>query len=65
MVSGAQFVAVDFPQANRLSVHIMAAVAEHEAAMIPLWTKAALAAASRRSVASRQGGPTSRSEATA
>jgi DNA invertase Pin-like site-specific DNA recombinase len=29
MESGAEFVAVDFPQANRLTVHIMAAVAEH------------------------------------
>ena len=34
MESGVDFVAVDFPQANRLTVHILAAVAEHEAAMI-------------------------------
>src|SRR4051812_8938522 len=31
MESGVDFVAVDFPQANRLTVHILAAVAEHEA----------------------------------
>ena len=34
MESGVDFVAVDFPQANRLTIHILAAVAEHEAAMI-------------------------------
>ena len=32
MDSGADFVCVDFPQANRLTIHILAAVAEHEAA---------------------------------
>src|SRR4051794_20055537 len=47
MESGVDFVAVDFPQANRLTVHILAAVAEHEAKMISERTniKAALAAA--------------------
>jgi len=34
MESGVEFTAVDFPQANRLTVHILAAVAEHEAKMI-------------------------------
>jgi Resolvase, N terminal domain len=29
--SGVEFTAVDFPQSNRLTVHILAAVAEHEA----------------------------------
>jgi DNA invertase Pin-like site-specific DNA recombinase len=48
MESGAEFVAVDFPQANRLTVHILAAVAEHEANMISTRTKAALAAAKAR-----------------
>lgn len=48
MESGVEFVAVDFPQANRLTVHILAAVAEHEAAMISARTKAALAAAKAR-----------------
>ena len=45
MESGVDFIAVDMPTANRLTVHIMAAFAEHEAAMISSRTKAALAAA--------------------
>lgn len=48
MESGVEFVAVDLPQANRLTVHIMAAMAEHEAAMISARTTAALAAAKVR-----------------
>ncbi len=48
MESGVDFVAVDFPQANRLTIHIIAAVAEHEAAMISQRTKAALQAAKAR-----------------
>ena len=31
MESGVEFTATDFPQANRLTIHILAAVAEHEA----------------------------------
>lgn len=50
MDSGVEFTAVDFPQANRLTVHILAAVAEHEAAMISARTKAALAQAKLRGV---------------
>lgn len=50
MEAGVDFVAVDFPQANRLTVHILAAVAEHEAAMISARTKAALGAARARGV---------------
>jgi DNA invertase Pin-like site-specific DNA recombinase len=43
MESGVEFTACDFPQANRLTVHILAAVAEHEAKMISERTKAAMA----------------------
>jgi predicted site-specific integrase-resolvase len=43
MESGVEFTAVDFPQANRLTVHILAAVAEHEREMISKRTKEALA----------------------
>ena len=50
MESGVDFHAVDFSQANRLTVHILAAVAEHEAKAISERTKAALAAAKRRGV---------------
>lgn len=50
MESGVEFTAVDFSQANRLTVHILAAVAEHEAKAISDRTKAALAAARARGV---------------
>jgi DNA invertase Pin-like site-specific DNA recombinase len=46
--SGAEFVACDMPHANKLTVHILAAVAEHEREMISDRTKAALAAAKAR-----------------
>jgi DNA invertase Pin-like site-specific DNA recombinase len=50
MEAGVEFEAVDFPQANRLTIHIIAAVAEHEAKAISERTKAALQAAKRRGV---------------
>ena len=41
-------VAVDMPEANRFTLHIMAAMAEHEAALVSQRTKAALKAAKAR-----------------
>jgi Resolvase, N terminal domain len=46
MDSGVEFVAVDSPHATRLTLHILAAVAEHEREMIAARTKAALQAVS-------------------
>ena len=43
-----EFEACDFPAANRLTIHILAAVAEHECKMISDRTRAALAAAKER-----------------
>jgi DNA invertase Pin-like site-specific DNA recombinase len=48
--AGVEVQAVDMPEANRFMLHVMAAVAEHEAAAISARTKAALAAAKARGV---------------
>jgi DNA invertase Pin-like site-specific DNA recombinase len=48
MDNGGDFIACDMPQANRLTIHILAAVAEHEREMISKRTKAALAEAKCR-----------------
>ncbi len=48
MESGVDFVAADMPEANKLTVHVLAAVAEHEREAISARTKAALAAAKAR-----------------
>src|SRR6266849_5970515 len=50
MEAKVDFVAVDMPDANRLTVHIIAALAEHEARLISVRTKDALGAAKRRGV---------------
>ena len=51
MESGVEFVACDNPHASRFTVHILAAVAEHEARMISERTKTALTAAKARGTA--------------
>ena len=48
--AGVDFVAADMPNANKLTVHIMAMVAQEERRMISERTKAALAAARARGV---------------
>jgi DNA invertase Pin-like site-specific DNA recombinase len=50
MDSGVEFIAVDNPHANKLTVHILAAVAQHEREMIAQRTKDALQAAKARGV---------------
>lgn len=48
--SGVELVCCDMPDANRLTLHILAAVAEHESELISTRTKAALQAAKARGI---------------
>ena len=48
MESGVEFIAADIPDANRMTLHVMAALAEQEAQLISERTKAALAARKAR-----------------
>lgn len=50
MRSGVEFVAADMPHANKLTVHIIAAIAEYEREVIGKRTKEALARAKARGV---------------
>lgn len=50
MESKVEFICADFPTANNLTIHIIAAVAEHEAVTVSARTKAALKAAGERGV---------------
>ncbi|MCF8049568.1 MAG: recombinase family protein [Desulfarculaceae bacterium] len=58
MESNVDFVAVDMPDANKLTIHIFAAMAEYERDAISQRTKAGLAAAKARGV--RLGSPTAK-----
>jgi DNA invertase Pin-like site-specific DNA recombinase len=48
MEAKVEFIAVDFPDANRLTIHILAAIAEYESKMISERIKASIAAAKAR-----------------
>lgn len=50
MESKVDFICADMPTANKLTIHVLAAVAEHEAKVISERTKAALAQAKLRGV---------------
>jgi DNA invertase Pin-like site-specific DNA recombinase len=55
MEAGVDFIAADMPSATRLTIHVLAAVAEHEREAISARTRAALAVAKARGV--RLGNP--------
>jgi DNA invertase Pin-like site-specific DNA recombinase len=50
MEAGVKFFAVDMPEANHLTIHLYAAMAQHTREAISANTKAALAAAKRRGI---------------
>lgn len=57
MEAKVQFVALDMPEANELTLHVMAAFAEHEARRISERTKAALAVAQAKGTVLGRAGP--------
>ncbi len=57
MKAGVEFVAADMPTVNRMTVHVVAAVAEEEARATSQRTKAALAALKARNPDRRLGNP--------